>query len=61
VPDDLDVADTLIDLARERDAAAIVVGSHGITGVRSHVLGSVTRKLIEHSDKPVVVIRDRSS
>jgi nucleotide-binding universal stress UspA family protein len=57
VPDEVDVADTLIDLAREGDAAAIVVGSHGITGVRSHVLGSVARRLVEHSDRPVVVIR----
>jgi nucleotide-binding universal stress UspA family protein len=61
VPDGVDVADTLIDLARERDAAAIVVGSHGITGVRSRMLGSVARKLIAHSDRPVVVVRDGSS
>jgi nucleotide-binding universal stress UspA family protein len=60
VPDDLDVADTLIDLARERNAAAVVVGSHGISGLRSRVLGSVARKLIEHGDRPVVVIRGES-
>ncbi len=58
VPDELDVVDTLIDLARERGAAVVVVGSHGITGLRSHLLGSVSRKLIEHCDRPVLVIRD---
>lgn len=57
VPDDVDVADSLIELARERGAAAIVVGTHGITGLRSHFVGSVTRKLIEHCDLPVVVTR----
>jgi nucleotide-binding universal stress UspA family protein len=58
VPDELDVADTLIGIARERGAAVVVVGSHGISGLRSRLLGSVSRKLIEHCDRPVLVIRD---
>ncbi|HYI35872.1 MAG TPA: universal stress protein [Thermoleophilaceae bacterium] len=57
VADDLDVADTVIDLARDRGAAAIVVGSHGISGLRSHLVGGVSRKLIRHSELPVVVTR----
>jgi nucleotide-binding universal stress UspA family protein len=57
VPDEVDVADTLIDLARERGAAAVVVGSHGISGIRSRLLGGVSRKLVEHCDRPVLVIR----
>jgi nucleotide-binding universal stress UspA family protein len=58
VPDEVDVADTLIGIARERGAAVVVVGSHGISGLRSRLLGSVSRKLIEHCDRPVLVIRD---
>ena len=61
VPDERDVADTLIDIARERDAAVVVVGSHGISGLRTRLLGSVSRKLIEHCDRPVLVIRDDSA
>jgi nucleotide-binding universal stress UspA family protein len=57
VPDELDVADTLIDIARQRDAAVIVVASHGISGIRARLLGGVSRKLIEHCDRPVLVIR----
>ena len=57
VPDEADVADTLINLARERGAAAIVVGSHGISGLRSRMLGGVSRKLIQHCDRPVLVVR----
>jgi nucleotide-binding universal stress UspA family protein len=57
VPDKVDVADTLLDIARERGAAVVVVGSHGISGLRSRLLGSVARKLIEHCDRPVLVIR----
>jgi nucleotide-binding universal stress UspA family protein len=58
VPDEVDVADTLIQLADERSAAAIVVGSHGISGLRARLLGSVARKLIEHSARPVLVVRE---
>ena len=61
VPDVVDVADTLIDIARERGAAVVVVGSHGISGLRSRLLGSVSRKLIQHCDRPVLVIRDDSA
>ena len=57
VPDELDVADTLIGIARERGAAVVVVGSHGI-GLRRRLLGSVSRKLIEHCDRPLLVVRD---
>ena len=52
VPDEFDVADTLIGIARELGAAVVVVGSHGISGLRSRLLGSVSRKLIEHCDRP---------
>jgi nucleotide-binding universal stress UspA family protein len=57
VPDEVDVADTLIGIAQECGAAVVVVGSHGITGLRTRLLGSVSRKLIEHCDRPVLVIR----
>ena len=61
VADVVNVADTLIDIARARGAAVVVVGSHGISGLRTRLLGSVSRKLIEHCDRPVLVIRDDSS
>jgi nucleotide-binding universal stress UspA family protein len=58
VPDEVNVADMLIEIARARGAAVVVVGSHGISGMRKRLLGSVSRKLIEHCDRPVLVIRD---
>ena len=61
VPDGVDVADVLIEIARERGAAVVVVGSHGISGLRNRLLGSVSRKLIEHCDRPVLVIRHDSA
>jgi nucleotide-binding universal stress UspA family protein len=60
VPDEVDVADTLIAIAAERDAAVIVVGTHGISGLRSRLLGSVARRLIAHCERPVLVMRGES-
>jgi nucleotide-binding universal stress UspA family protein len=57
VPDEVDVAGTLVDIARQRGAAVVVVGSHGISGLRSRLLGSVARRLVERCDRPVLVIR----
>jgi nucleotide-binding universal stress UspA family protein len=61
VPEAADIADTLVSLADERKAAAIVVGSHGMTGIRAAILGSVAKKLVSHGDRPVVVIRGGAS
>jgi nucleotide-binding universal stress UspA family protein len=58
VPDEVNVADTLIDVARERGAAAVVVGSHGRSDLRSLMLGSVSHKVVAHCDRPVVVVRN---
>jgi nucleotide-binding universal stress UspA family protein len=52
------VADTLLRLAREREASAVVVGSHGHRGVRELLFGSTTRQVIRHAGCPVVVVRE---
>ena len=57
VPDEVDVAETVLAVARERNAAAVVVGSHGISGLRARLLGGVARRLLEHCDRPVLVVR----
>jgi len=38
------------------DARAIVVGSRGLTGIKSFLLGSVSHAVLHHADRPVVVI-----
>ena len=57
IPDEVHVADAIVQLAVERDAAAVVVGSHGISGLRSHLLGSTSRQVLARSPRPVVVVR----
>ena len=56
VPDELDVADTLIDIARQRGAAVVVVAHTGSPAFLAPA-GGVSRKLIGHCDRPVLVIR----
>lgn len=37
-------------------ASAIVMGSRGLTGVKSLLLGSVSHEVIQHADRTVVVV-----
>lgn len=46
----------LMRTARARDAALIVVGSHGIGRGASSLAGRTTEWLIAHADRPVVVV-----
>jgi nucleotide-binding universal stress UspA family protein len=55
-PDEMNVAETLVQLASERDASAIVVGSHGHGALHTRVLGSTSTKLLAHAGCPVVVV-----
>jgi nucleotide-binding universal stress UspA family protein len=51
---------TILDTARERDAAVIVVGARGLSGVQHVLLGSVSEKVIRHADRPVLVLHPRA-
>ena len=44
-------------LAMEQKANAIIMGSHGRTGLRRLLMGSVTEKVIGHTPCPVLVVR----
>ena len=48
---------TIVEIADRHDAAAIVMGSRGLTGVRSMLLGSVSSAVAHHADRPTLVIR----
>ena len=59
VADDVDmpVAETIVTVAREQSAAAIVVGAHGHSRLSEVVLGSTSRDVIRRAPCPVVVAR----
>jgi len=48
---------TILDVAGSRGAAMIVMGSRGLTGVRSMLLGSVSGAVVNHADQPTLVVR----
>ena len=47
---------TIIEQADALGADAIVLGSRGLTGVKSLLLGSVSHAVLQHADRPVVVV-----
>jgi nucleotide-binding universal stress UspA family protein len=46
----------LVELADERDARVIVVGTRGESPIRGALLGSTPHKLLHLSDRPVLVV-----
>jgi len=54
------ISSTILELAERNDAAAIVMGSRGLTGLGSILLGSVSNAVVAHAHRPTLVIR-RSS
>ena len=50
-------AESIIDLAAKTPNAFIAMCTHGRSGVRRWILGSVTERLVRHSGDPVLVIR----
>ena len=50
------IAATILNQARTENADAIVVGSRGLSGLKSLLLGSVSHSVIQHADRPVLVV-----
>lgn len=50
------VARTILDEAAAVQASAILMGSRGLTGVRSMLLGSVSHAVMQHADRTVIVV-----
>jgi nucleotide-binding universal stress UspA family protein len=52
-----EAADTIIELAKAAPNSFIAMCTHGRSGVKRWLLGSVTEKVIRHADDPVLVIQ----
>lgn len=47
---------TILDVAREVDAGAIVLGARGLSPVKSALLGGVSHAVAQHADRPVLIV-----
>jgi nucleotide-binding universal stress UspA family protein len=52
-----DPADSILDVAEERDADLIIVGNRGRTGAKRFLLGSVPNRISHHAPCAVLIIR----
>lgn len=50
----------ICEYADEREIDGIVMGTHGRSGIERFVLGSVTERVVRHSDVPTFAIKDRA-
>jgi nucleotide-binding universal stress UspA family protein len=48
---------TIVDIANREQAATVVMGSRGLTGLRAMLLGSVSSAVVHHADRPTLIIR----
>ena len=49
-------AQGLVELAQQRDARVIVVGTHGESPLKGALVGSTPYKLVQLADRPVLVV-----
>ncbi len=47
---------TIVEIAEDHDAPAIVIGSRGLSAVNRMLLGSVSTAVLHHCDRPTLVI-----
>lgn len=57
VRDITDAADAIVASAGEHNASTIVMGSRGLKGLRSKLLGSTSGAVLRKAGRPVVVVR----
>jgi nucleotide-binding universal stress UspA family protein len=48
--------ETILEEAAEVGADLIVLGTRGLTGVKSMLLGSTSRAVLQHADRPVLIV-----
>ena len=55
------IAESILRAAEEIQADVIVMSTHGRSGIKRWMLGSIADRVVTHSDIPVMLIRPQSS
>lgn len=50
-------AEQILYLIDKEDVDMVIMGSHGLSGIRRFLMGSVSNKVLQHSSKPVMIIK----
>lgn len=58
VPEEGSVSETILNVTRSNNAAAIVIGSRGLSGLRARLEGSTSKGLLKHARCPVIVVHE---
>jgi nucleotide-binding universal stress UspA family protein len=45
-------------MAEEHEAAVVVAGSSGLSGLKARLLGSTSESILHHCRRPVLIVRD---
>ena len=53
-------ADEILDFAEENNISLVIISTHGRTGISRWPLGSISNKVLQKSDIPVLLIRSRN-
>jgi nucleotide-binding universal stress UspA family protein len=52
-----DIAEEILEFAKELDCSMIVLGSKGTSRIGRFTIGSVADRVMRHADRPVLVVR----
>jgi nucleotide-binding universal stress UspA family protein len=52
-----DAAKRIMEIANEGDCGLLLMGSRGRVGFKELLLGSVSHKIANHSDRPVLIVK----
>lgn len=59
IKDNVDSAESVVELANAKNADAIVMSTHGRRGLKRLLMGSVTESVMRLSDVPVIIIKHK--
>lgn len=54
-------AEEIVEAAEELQVDVVIIGSHGLTGMKHFLLGSVSEKVLNHAPCSVIIVRKQGS